>query len=182
MKANRKMKRDLIILSFALLLTLDLALTAPENVNAQAKPAFIISSMGSIPGTLNNGMVILFKSTTTCINVQNGISVLQREIGDRRFVVNCETTLNLNNLGIRLFPNPVSNIAKLRFINTPPINEIFSLSIITTVGVTMYTRKESGYNLFQGITVDLSNLPCGIYVLKIESEGSIDLIQFMKVN
>jgi hypothetical protein len=44
------------------------------------------------------------------------------------------------------------------------------------------TSKETGYNLFQGMTMDLSRLVAGSYVLKIESNNFIDAIKFIKAN
>ena len=55
-------------------------------------------------------------------------------------------------------------------------------SIWSTEGVIITTKKESGYNLFQGLTMDLSGLTPGSYVLKIESTGFVDAIKFIKAN
>jgi hypothetical protein len=44
------------------------------------------------------------------------------------------------------------------------------------------TQKETGYNLFQGLNIDLSPLVAGTYVLKIESPAYVDAIKFIKSN
>ena len=86
----------------------------------------------------------------------------------------------INSLGIKLYPNPVNVTTKVKLTNTPPLTETFNLSVWTTEGVLLSTRKESGYNLFQGINLDMSTLGIGSYVLKIESENYIDALKFIK--
>jgi hypothetical protein len=90
--------------------------------------------------------------------------------------------MKFNSLGIKLFPNPVNGATNVKFINTPPFTETFNLSIWSTDGAIINTRKETGYNLFQGLTMDLSGLTPGSYVLKIESSNFVDAIKFIKAN
>ena len=117
-----------------------------------------------------------------CLDVQNGIAVLngKRNTGD--FAMSCEVTLKINTLGVKLFPNPVNSVTKVKITNVPPLNETFNLSIWTTEGAMISNTKETGYNLFQGMTMDLSRLVAGSYVLKIESSNFIDAIKFIKAN
>ena len=81
---------------------------------------------------------------------------------------------------MKLYPNPVSAFAKVKLINTPPLTETFSLTIWTAEGVLISTRKEMGYNLFQGIEIDLNTMTAGTYVLRIESTNYVDAIKFIK--
>ena len=152
----------------------------PSKLAAQSSANFMMSSMGSIPGASNTGMAIQFNSIATCINVQNGVAVLNGVRGNGQFAINCEVTLKINSLGIKLYPNPVNVTTKVKLTNTPPLTETFNLSVWTTEGVLLSTRKESGYNLFQGINLDMSTLGIGSYVLKIESENYIDALKFIK--
>ena len=154
----------------------------PFKLHAQSSANFIISSMGSIPGASNTGMAIQFNSIATCLNVQNGVAVLNGVRGSGQFAINCEVTLKVNSLGIKLYPNPVNITTKVKFTNTPPLTETFNLSVWTTEGVLLSTRKESGYNIFQGINLDVSALGSGTYVLKIESENYVDALKFIKAN
>ncbi|NBR55920.1 MAG: hypothetical protein EBU05_02445 [Chitinophagia bacterium] len=48
----------------------------PSKLQAQSSANFMMSSMGSIPGASNTGMAIQFNSIATCLNVQNGVAVL----------------------------------------------------------------------------------------------------------
>jgi len=91
-------------------------------------------------------------------------------------------TMKFNSLGVRMFPNPVNNTAKIKLNNTPPLTETFNLTIWTTEGMLVRTQKETGYNLFQGLNIDLSALIAGTYILKIESPAYMDAIKFIKVN
>ena len=152
----------------------------PLNLQAQSSARFTMSSMGSIPGASNTGLAIQFNSISTCLNVQNGVAVLNGVRGNGQFAINCEVTLKINSLGIKLYPNPVNITTKVKFTNTPPLTEVFNLTVWSIEGILLSSRKESGYNLFQGISLDLSGLESGSYVLKIESNNYVDALKFIK--
>jgi len=140
----------------------------------------VVSSIGNFPGTTSNISAIQFKSISNCIDVQSGMAVLtgKRATGD--FAINCEVSLKYNSLGVRMFPNPVQAQAKVKATNTPPLNETFNLTVWSADGVLINSRKETGYNLFQGLTIDLSTLKSGTYVLKIDAPKFVDVIKFIK--
>lgn len=143
---------------------------------------FVMSSVGSLPGTSSNGLAIQFNSIAACIDVQTGVAVLNGARGNGQFAINCEVTMKFNSLGIKMYPNPVNNNTKVKLNNTPPLTENFNLTIWTTEGMLVRTQKETGYNLFQGLNLDLSALIAGTYVLKIESPAYVDAIKFIKSN
>lgn len=143
---------------------------------------FVMSTVGSYPGTASNGLAMNFNSIGACIDVQTGIAVLNGARGNGLFAINCEVTMKFNSLGIKMYPNPVSYSTKIKLNNTPPLTEVFNLTIWTTEGMLVRTQKETGYNLFQGLNIDLSSLIVGTYVLKIESPAYVDAIKFIKSN
>ena len=139
-----------------------------------------VSSIGSIGGSVANVSAINFNSTATCIDIKSGLTVLTGKRASGEFAINCEVSMQYNSLGVKIFPNPVLTQTKVKATNTPPLNENFSLTIINANGAILITRKEIGYNLFQGLTIDLSSLPAGTYVLKIDSPKFVDVIKFIK--
>ncbi len=139
-----------------------------------------VSSIGSIGGSVANVSAINFNSIATCIDIKSGITVLTGKRAAGEFAINCEVSMQYNSLGVKMFPNPVQTQTKVKATNTPPLNEIFNLTIISANGVVLNTRKEIGYNLFQGLTIDLGNLQSGTYVLKIDSPKFVDVIKFIK--
>ena len=143
---------------------------------------FVMSSVGALPGTASNGLAVNFNSIGACIDVQTGVAVLNGTRGNGLFAINCEVTMKFNSLGIKMYPNPVNNATKVKLNNTPPLNEVFNLTIWTTEGILIRTQKETGYNLFQGLNMDLSGLVAGTYVLKIESSAYMDAVKFIKTN
>ena len=145
-----------------------------------AQQGVVVSSIGNFAGTTSSISAIQFKSISTCIDVQSGMAVLtgKRATGD--FAINCEVSLKYNSLGVRMFPNPVQAQAKVKATNTPPLNETFNLTVWSADGVLLSSRKETGYNLFQGLTIDLSNLKSGTYVLKIDAPKFVDVVKFIK--
>lgn len=147
-----------------------------------AEAQIVMSSIGIMGNASSTINALNFKSSTTCIDVQSGVAVLNGQRGNGQFTMNCEVTMKINSLGVRLFPNPVNHITKIKLNNTPPLTETFSLSIWTTEGALIRSQKETGYNLFQGLNIDLSGLTNGAYILKIESQSYMDAIKFIKAN
>jgi len=143
---------------------------------------FVMSSVGAMSGTASNGLAINFNSIAACIDVQTGVAVLNGARGNGQFAINCEVTMKFNSLGIKMFPNPVNNATKVKLSYTPPLTETFNLTIWTTEGMLVKSQKETGYNLFQGLNMDLSALIAGSYILKIEAAGYMDAIKFIKTN
>ncbi len=142
----------------------------------------VMSSIGMMGATAGSVSALNFKSTATCIDVQSGVAVLNGARGNGEFAFSCEVAMNFNSLGIKLFPNPVNNNTKVKFVNTPPLTELFSLEVYSAEGQFISSKKETGYNLFQGITMDLGALTSGIYILKITSTQFVDAIKFIKAN
>ena len=149
---------------------------------SMAEAQIVMSSIGMMGNASSNISALNFKSITSCIDVQSGVAVLNGKRGNGQFAMNCEVTMKINSLGVRLFPNPVNHFSKIKLNNTPPLTETFSLSIWTTEGALIRSQKETGYNLFQGLNIDLSGLTNGAYILKIESQNYMDAIKFIKAN
>ncbi len=164
------------IFSWPFLLFLLLA----SPISAQLKSSYLISSIGSKNNFTNNISSVQFKSTSNCFDVQTGINALNVNIGSEEFVINCKVPLNINSLGLKFYPNPVLNNAKVKFISTPPLKEIFYLTIYSTTGELILTKKEFGYTIYQGLLLNLSTLPIGTYFIQIESLYTLDLVKFIK--
>ncbi|NQW79149.1 MAG: T9SS type A sorting domain-containing protein [Chitinophagaceae bacterium] len=148
----------------------------------QMTGTFIMSSVGGIQNVSNNSMAITFNSSATCLNVQTGAAVLTGDRGTGNFAINCEVNAVFNSLGIKLYPNPVGANTKVKFINTPPLNDQFSISIWNAEGQQVGSVKATGFEIFQGKQIDLGSLSVGSYVIQIESEKYIDAIKFIKAN
>ena len=145
---------------------------------------FMISSVGKLPKTSNIITIMPFSSTSNCINVYGGISVLSGFRNNGEFSINCILPQEFNKLGLKIYPNPVKDISNISLLN-PSINlniEKFTLSIYTSDGVLVLIKKLSGEALFKGLQIDLSNLTSGIYFIKLESFKYIDISKFIKLN
>ncbi len=160
-----------------------IGLAFPQMLKAQnLGGAFIMSSVGSLQNMSNNSMSVIFSSNATCLNIQNGTAVMIGDRGTGSFAVNCEVDTKFNTLGINMYPNPVRTSSKVKFKNTPPLNDQFSISIWNTEGFRITNGKASGYDLFQGIPLDLSMLPAGNFIIQIESQKYKDALKFIKLN
>ena len=144
--------------------------------------AFIMSSVGTLQNMSNNIMAVSFKSNATCLNIQNGTAVIIGERGTGSFTTNCEVNTQFNLLGIKLYPNPAINSTRVKFINPPPLNDQFTISVWNLEGYMFTSAKAIGYELFQGFPLNLSMLPVGNYIIQIESEKYRDALKFIKVN
>jgi hypothetical protein len=155
----------------------------PLSIKAQQLTgAFIMSSVGGLNNMYNNSMAVTFSSNAACLNVQNGTAVLTGDRGSGNFAINCEVKTNYNILGIKLYPNPVIATTKIKFINTPPLNELFNISIWGADGFKITSGKATGYELFQGMPLDFSMLQAGSYIIQIESDKYTDALKFIKAN
>jgi len=160
-----------------------IGLAFPRSLQAQQLTgAFIMSSVGGLQNMSNNSMAVTFSSSATCLNVQNGTAVLTGDRGTGIFAVNCEVNTIFNRLGIKLFPNPVGANTKVKFINTPPLTDQFTITVWNAEGFKITIAKATGYELFQGKGMDFSSLTAGSYIIQIESEKYIDALKFIKAN
>jgi hypothetical protein len=152
-------------------------------MNAQSLTgSFIMSSVGGIQNMSNNSMSVTFTSNAACLNVQNGAAVLTGERGTGTFAVNCEVNTKFNTLGIKLFPNPVGANTKVKFVNTPPLNDNFSITVWGSHGEKLSTTTASGYEIYQGKLMNFSTLVSGSYIIQIESTKYSDALKFIKAN
>lgn len=159
------------------------ALAFTQSLTAQQLTGtFIMSSVGGIENISNNSMAITFISSATCLNVQNGSAVLTGDRGTGNFVINCEVKTIFNSLGIKLYPNPVITTTKIKFINAPPLNDQFSISIWGSDGFKITSGKATGIELFQGVPLDFSMLHAGTYIIQIESGKYRDAFKFIKAD
>jgi hypothetical protein len=160
-----------------------LILSFPQNTNAQAlSGSFIMSSIGGIQNMSNNSMAVTFTSNAACLNIQNGAAVLTGERGTGLFAINCEVSTKFNTLGIKLYPNPVGANTKVKFINTPPLNDNFTITVWSSQGEKLTTTTASGYEIYQGKLMNLSSLTSGSYIIQVESEKYQDALKFIKAN
>jgi hypothetical protein len=156
-------------------------LAFPQSIKAQQLTgAFIMSSVGSIQNFSNNSMAVTFSSSSNCLNLQNGTAVLTGERGTGLFATNCIVNTKFNSLGINLFPNPVSASTKVKFINTPPLNDEFTISVWSSEGFRLSASKATGYEIFQGKLMDFSALNSGTFIIQIESKNYRDALKFIK--
>ena len=160
-----------------------IVLTFPQSIQAQQLTgAFIMSSVGGLQNMSNNSMAVTFSSSATCLNVQNGTAVLTGDRGTGNFAINCEVNTIFNSLGIKLYPNPVGASTKIKFINTPPLTDQFTISVWNSEGFKINSAKATGYEIFQGKGMDFSSLIAGSYIIQIESEKYTDALKFIKAN
>ena len=165
----------IIILSFVFLVNIQ------ERSFAQ-NAIFLMNSVDMMPGITITAPAVNFKSISSCVNITTGIDVFIGKHGKGEFDVNCQIAFKINSLGIKLYPNPISDNSKVRILIMPPTSEFFTLTIWTTEGQLVETRKESGYNLYQGVPLGVKNIQSGSYVVKIQSVSFIDVIKFVKAN
>ena len=160
-----------------------IVLAFPQSIHAQQLTgAFIMSSVGGLQNMSNNSMAVTFSSSATCLNVQNGTAVLTGDRGTGNFAINCEVNTIFNSLGIKLYPNPVGASTKIKFINTPPLTDQFTISVWNSEGFKISSTKATGYEIFQGKGMDFSGLIAGSYIIQIESEKYTDALKFIKAN
>lgn len=153
-----------------------------ESCAQELKGAFIMSSIGGIQNTSNNVMPFHFNSNSECLTLQNGSAVLIGERATGTFVIYCDKISKIHTLGIKVYPNPVASFAQVKFIKTPLLYETFTYSIWTANGRMVKSGKATGAEIYKGLTLDMRIESSGIYIIRIESSTSSDVLKFIKAN
>jgi hypothetical protein len=145
-------------------------------------PIIVMSATNMANGSPIISSPINMQSALKCIDVQTGIAVLSGNVSTGDFAINCEVNYKFNSLGIKLYPNPVVNATRVKFINPPPFEEAFKVSVWSTEGILVKSQNEIGINLYKGVVFNFNELHTGSYILKIESAKFVDAIKFIKAN
>jgi hypothetical protein len=141
---------------------------------------FIISSIGRLKGVSSNSSAFVISNSSNCLNAYSGIALFETPKNNGKFEITCFVNYEFNKLGLVFYPNPTRVISHVRFIKIPPLDEIFSISIWSIQGNLLLSQKESGYNLYNGIELNLNKLIPGSYILNIETSRFFDTIKFIK--
>lgn len=158
-------------------------LAFPQILLAQKlNGVFIMSSVGGLENISNNSMVVTFNSLANCLNVQNGAGLLNGDRGTGTFNSNCEVNIKFNTLGIKLYPNPVIGITKLKLMHPLPFNDDFKISIWGVDGYKITSGKATGYELLQGIPLDFTMLQIGTYIIQISTDKMQDALKFIRAS
>jgi hypothetical protein len=79
---------------------------------------------------------------------------------------------NLENEAIKLFPNPCSDILNLQWQD----QQMVQLNIINQFGLNLLQETVKG----SSATIDMSLLPAGLYIIKIETERGVAFKRMIK--
>ena len=81
----------------------------------------------------------------------------------------CVQELN-NFTGLTLFPNPANDLLTIRTnLNTPAATTV---TITNTIGQVVFAHQYPQAGSLFAENISLSNVPAGLYLVKIESNGS----------
>ena len=143
---------------------------------------FILSTVSAFPKLTAISNPIYFKSNDACLDIQAGFSVVIGAKNQGEFITNCDLPLKLEKINLQVFPNPGNEITYLRVDDNIPQMENFQISIYTITGMPVYQTFESGSDLHQGITIDVSQLNQGRYFINISSKNFQSSQKFTKTN
>jgi hypothetical protein len=144
---------------------------------------FFISSFGKLTTSSSYSYPVSLNSLKNCIDIKSGLAILTAPRGTGEFSINCNTNLIFNNLGLNIFPNPVRYIATIKVNNLPVTNEDFVVSVYSGDGtILVSSTKKTIPELKTGFQFDCSQIPDGLYVLKVYSSNYIDIIKFLKIS
>jgi len=170
-----------ILKKYSFITFLLISLLVSNNLLSQLS-TILMSSTNMANGFPIISSAINMHSSLKCIDVQTGIAILSNNVSKGEFAINCEINYKFNSLGIKLYPNPVINATRIKFINPPPFEEIFKVSVWSSEGNMIKTQNEIGLNLYKGVIFNFNDLFTGTYILKIESSKFVDAIKFIKAN
>jgi hypothetical protein len=133
---------------------------------------------GNVLNTISEGFVILLAT------VENGVG----EGADytQNFVIEVKETNNIEELfysSIKVYPNPTSGELKIDVSAGSTTGEpgISNLSIYDAAGRLLKTHRSAFLRQNNSaVTIDLSPLPTGIYLLRIEKDGMVKTVRIVK--
>lgn len=172
-----------IKISNTLISGLLLLIAFPKNVKAQNKDGLgiIMSATTGMSGVQSNSGAIMVATSANCLDVKSGLAVISAIRGAGSFAINCEVKQQFNTLGIKLYPNPVAQITRVKFINTPPLTDEFNISLSDISGNKVDLGKQNGYTLYQGYNLDLCQVIAGTYFLQITSANYLEIVKVIKI-
>ena len=173
------MSQRIIITLFIGLLILS---AFPKKAMSQSTEnlGIMMSATTGMAGVQSNSSAVMIQSSANCLDIKSGIAVISAIRGTGSFDVNCEVKQQFNTLGIKLYPNPVDNITRVKFVNTPPLTDEFSISLSDISGNKLNLGKQNGYSLYQGYNLDLSQVNAGSYFLQITSTNYLEIVKVIK--
>lgn len=174
------MSQRIIITLFIGLLILS---AFPQKAISQSKDGLgiIMSATTGMSGVQSNSGAIMIATSANCLDVKSGLAVISAIRGAGSFAINCELKQQFNTLGIKLYPNPIAQITRVKFINTPPLTDEFNISLSDISGNKVDLGKQNGYTLYQGYNLDLSQVIAGTYFLQITSANYLEIVKVIKI-
>lgn len=98
--------------------------------------------------------------------------------------VGCASSADLieisDGTGFHLFPNPANDLLNLELSTAP--NEDFSIRVLNTIGQELKTTLKASAYALGIITMDIADLPDGVYLIELESSQGITTRRFIKSN
>jgi photosystem II stability/assembly factor-like uncharacterized protein len=169
--------------------SLNIPLKVSNQINFRGKNiGFVVGSdnlgYGTIAKTNNLGMTWSTFNTgikSTLFNIaflNDSIAFLSGSNGVllrwnyKQSIFTGEDELSIENIGVKIYPNPVSDKLKIDFVKNEIVIE--SIRILNTLGATLFESKELKKEL------DVSFLKPGLYFLKIVSGAKQKTTKFIK--
>lgn len=138
------------------------------NFNSTAQ-VFQMSSIQKLGENSYLSQPITFTSSLKCIDIQTGISLFTAEQKTDEFIIVCELPLDLKDIYIQIYPNPVSSNALVKFSKQIPLDDIYTVSLYNMSGILVFQQLIGGQQLIEGFPINLQYLPLGTYLISIES-------------
>ena len=76
---------------------------------------------------------------------------------------------------LEMFPNPASGVVTVSMDQSSPLSSDATVRIMDLTGNVLYEKRVSSDAFFGGVPVDTGALPCGVYFISLEQEGSVSL-------
>lgn len=121
-----------------------------------------------------------------CFNLSNGVSTFDKG-KDGLFTNGCTVIpslveRNVIKLSLRVFPNPVVTTVTVKALDILQVPEAFLVAVYNMNGQLVKNTKTNYNELGTGLTLDLTGLKTGVYVLKVSSPSASAEFKLIKVD
>lgn len=78
---------------------------------------------------------------------------------------------NNNDISAKVYPNPAQSVINIEF--STSTKELISVNIFNSFGQKVIEQKEFGSSMENNITIDINQLPKGIYIVTLQAENKV---------
>lgn len=142
--------------------------------------SFQMNSFGNTAAMTVSSLSFQLDHIANCIYLGNGLAIYQPKLSSAPFKLDCIVPISYDQLGLKIFPNPIGHHPTIQFQQSILSNTRFNIRIFNIEGKLVLEMTKNGFDLSYGTQLNTSSLLAGNYIIQVLSANSVDLIHVIK--